>query len=136
MDYEAATVLEWTVWPARQRPVLSVAVAVFALTLSIGAMWSFGNGWYAFIALAVLTLALAEHYFPTRYRLDEQGVRRAGQGQVVEYRWEQFRSGVVLSDRVILSRGRRRRVVLRLDGDREAIVAAVGAHVPLETVSW
>lgn len=134
MDQKAATVLEWTVWPARQRPILSIIVAVFALALSAGAMWSFGSGWYAFITLAVLALALADHYFPTRYRLGEQGVRRSGAGQVAEYQWEQFKSGLALPDRLILSRSRRRRVVVRLNGDRDAIIALVAAHVPLERV--
>lgn len=134
-----AEALQWRVWPAQQRPGLSVAVALLVLALSFGAMVSFDSGWYAFLTLAVLALALAPHYFPTHYRLDDQTVSVQGPGKRVERPWEAFRVAVAQSDRVTLSPltnidrwiARRRSVTL-LFGDHEAeIMAAVRRHVPV-----
>lgn len=135
-----AEALEWRVWPAAQRPGLSVVVALLALALSLGAMVSFGSGWYAFVTLAVLTASLAPHYFPTHYRLDDQTVSVRGAGKHVERPWAAFRLAVVGPDRVILSPltnidswiARRRSVIL-LFGDHETqIMAAVRGHVPVQ----
>lgn len=105
VEYEtpAGDALHWRLWPAGRKPLLSLAVALFALLLSLGAMASFGSGWYAFITLVVLTLALAPHYFPASYRLDGRTVRVSGAGRLVERPWSAFRAVVVLPDRVILS---------------------------------
>lgn len=114
-----------------------MAVALLALLLSLGAMASFGSGWYAFITLAVLTLALAPHYFPTHYRLDDQTVSVRGPGKHVERPWEAFRLAVVLADRVVLSPlsnldswiARRRSVTLLFGNSEDEIMAFVQRHV-------
>jgi hypothetical protein len=129
--------LEWRVWPAAQKPGLSIAVAVLALVLSFGAMWSFGSGWYAFITLAVLTLSLAPYYFPSQYSLNEQTVTVKGPGKRVERPWEAFRAAVALPDRVVLSPlsnvnswiARRRSVTLLFDDNKAEIMAIVSRHV-------
>jgi hypothetical protein len=129
--------LEWRVWPAAQKPGLSIAVAVLALVLSFGAMWSFGSGWYAFITLAVLTLSLAPYYFPSQYCLDEQAVTVKGPGKRVQRPWEAFRVAVALPDRVVLSPlsnvnswiARRRSVALLFDNNEAEVMAIVRRHV-------
>ncbi|MHB8996055.1 MAG: hypothetical protein ACYC63_12485 [Armatimonadota bacterium] len=129
--------LEWRVWPAAQRPGLSIGVALLVLALSLGAMWSFGSGWYAFITLAVLTLSLAPHYFPSTNRLDEQTVMVNGPGKRVERPWEAFRVAVELPDRVVLSPlskvdgwiARRRSVTLMFCDNKEEVMAVIGRHV-------
>lgn len=133
----------WQVWPAAQRPVLSVAVALLGLAVSLGAMWSLESGWYAFITLAVLTAALAPHYLPSEYELDSEGVQVRSFGRRLGRPWSAFRLAVVLPDRVVLSPlseferliARRRSVTLRLGEQPEAVVAYVGRFVPLRTVS-
>ncbi|MGE5532165.1 MAG: hypothetical protein ACM3VW_08635 [Bacteroidota bacterium] len=137
VEQDNAERLEWRVWPAAQKPGLSIAVGLLALALSFGAMWSFGSGWYAFITLAVLTLSLAPHYFPSRYCLDKQTVMETGPGKRVERPWEAFRVAVVLQDRVVLSPlsnvnswiARRRSVTLLFADNEAEVMAIVGRHV-------
>lgn len=129
--------LKWRVWPAAQRPVLSVAVAVFALFLSAVAIAVFGSPWYGFIALLVLGLTLAPHYFPTDYILDnEKIVMRGGAGNA-ERRWEVFRLAVDEGDRIFLSPlsdhqrwlARRRGLTLRLADNHDRVWAYVTRRI-------
>jgi hypothetical protein len=140
MDSEAQDErLEWRVWPAGQRPGVSIMVAALVLALSLEAMSSFGSGWYAFITLVVLTLSLAPYYFPSRYCLDGQTVTVKGPGKRVERPWEAFRVAVALPDRVVLSPltkvdswiARRRSVTLLFCDNKEEVMAVVGRHVDI-----
>jgi hypothetical protein len=137
---EAGERLEWTVWPAAQRPALSIAVAIFCLLLAALAIWAFGSPWYGFIALLVLALTLAPHFVPTTYQLgDEKALTRGGSGNV-ERSWEAFRLALDLGDRIVLSPlsdadrwlARRRSVTLRLAGNRDEVLAFVARHVPVK----
>ncbi len=131
--------LEWRVWPAGQRPVLSVVVVVFCLLLAGAAIWTFDSAWYGFIALLVLALTLAPHYFPTTYVLDAERIVTRGGGGNAERTWEAFRVALDLGDRVVLSPltdagrwlARRRSVTLRLDGNHDEVLAFVARHVPV-----
>lgn len=129
--------LEWQLWPAAQRPVISVAVVALALVLAWVAIWSFGSAWYGFITLLVLAMALASHYFPTTYHLDEARVVTRGGAGNVEREWEAFRLAVDLGDRIVLSPlsdprkwlARRRSVTLLLAGNHDEVLAFVARHV-------
>lgn len=137
---EAGESLEWRVWPAREKIGTAVAVIAVMLVCSLVAMHSFQSGWYAFMTLAGLTLALAEWLFPTAYRLDGAGVRVRGPFVHIEREWEAFRATEVLADRVILSPltdtkrwiARRRSVALRVEGNRDEVLAFVARHVPVK----
>lgn len=131
MSSDGAAVLDWEVWPARQRPGRSAGVALLILGLSLGATLAYGSGWYGFITLMVLTGALAPHFFPTRYCLDDAGVqwqRLTGRGQRP---WAALRAWWDLGDRVLLGPGprlsgwlaRKRGVTLLLGSRRAAVVA-------------
>ena len=129
--------LRWVVWPCRKTPLLSLAVALLVLGLSAGAMISFGSGWYAFIVLAVLTVALAPHYFPTTYILGPHGVHIRTPFTRIERSWESFRAIYCYEQMMVLSPvsdpnsglTRRRGVVLRLGDNPEAVEQFVRAHV-------
>ena len=139
-EQEAGERLEWRVWPAAQRPVLSVAVAVLCLLLAGVAIWTFGSAWYGFIALLVLAVTLAPHYFPTTYVLDAERIVTRGGGGNAERTWEAFRVALDLGDRVVLSPltdtrrwlARRRSITLRLDGNHDEVLAFVARHVPVK----
>lgn len=131
--------LEWRVWPAREKVITAAVVIAVILLSSLAALKSFQNGWYGFLSLAGLTLALAEWLFPTHYRLDETGVRVRGPFVHTVRDWEAFRLAVVLPDRILLSPlsnldswiARRRRVVLRLRDNAVSVREFVGRRVEL-----
>lgn len=95
--------LAWTVWPAARNWPLSLGVACFILGLSAGALISFSSAWYAFITLAVLTMATASHYFPTHYRLTSDELEVRAPLQQVKRPWSAFRAVFDEGDRLILS---------------------------------
>lgn len=138
-EQQATGLLVWQVWPAAQCPALSIVIALGCLALSFGAMWSLENGWYAFITLAVLTLALSPHYFPTAYQLDDEGVSIRSFGNQIQRPWSAFRLAIVLPDRVVLSPlsaadrwlARRRSVELRFQGNQTQVIDFVQKRVQL-----
>jgi len=137
---EAGERLEWVVWPARQKPVLSVIVVIFCLGIAAASILVFDSAWFGFIALVVLHMALAPHFYATSYRLDAAGVWAQGPGGTVERPWEAFRVALDLGDRVILSplteaarwSARRRSVTLRLEGNHDQVLAFVAPHVSVK----
>lgn len=124
-------------WPAAQRPGLSIVVAVFGFVLAGVAIWTFGSPWYGFITLMVLAGALGAHYFPTTYRLDDAGVTVRSGGSKAERSWEAWRAAFDRGDRIVLSplsdpeswAARRRSVTLRLAGNHDEVLAFVARHV-------
>ncbi len=139
-DGEAGERLEWTVWPAAQRPVLSVVVVVFCLGLAALSILVFNSTWFGFITLVVLHMALAPHFYATTYRLDGEGVWSRGGGGTAQRAWEAFRVALDLGDRVVLSpltdaarwSARRRSIALRLAGNHDEVLAFVARHVPVK----
>jgi hypothetical protein len=133
---EAGERLEWTVWPARQRPVLSVVVGLIALGFCVAAVWSFGNPGYGLLGFVVLCLALQAHYVPTHYRLDgrEVTVRGVGAGR---WSWSEVPYALDFGMAIALSptpepprdrRGKRQLVLLRPEGNHAEIVAYLRRH--------
>jgi len=130
--------MEWQVWPAGRRPLLTFALIAFCLGLSYLAIEIMRGAWWGFATLAAMAGALAEYWFPTQYTLSDAGVKVSGIGRRVEREWIAFRVAVVLPDRIVLSPltkvdsrvARRRSVTLRLDDNRDEVVAFVERHVP------
>ena len=94
----------WVSHPLREEPVAkSVALAVVILGVSLIVGMSFQSGAFAFVALALLVVAMARYFFATRYVLDEAGVGISHLGVRRHYAWAQFRrvarhpNGVFLS---------------------------------------
>ena len=89
-EQEAGERLEWRVWPAAQRPVLSVGVGLVALGFCAAAVWSFQNAGFGLIGLIVLFAVLQAHYLPSRYRLDQEGIAIRGLWRG-EWKWAAVR---------------------------------------------
>lgn len=134
--------LEWTAWPAAERPAQAAAVAsaVAAASLGLGAYG--GDALLGVASLAVLFLSLSRYFLPTRYRIDEEGVEVASWMGRSRRPWHGLRSyaadarGVSLTPyarrswleayrSLRLLYGRNSRGPIR----RPEVLAAVAAHV-------
>jgi len=138
-DGEAGERLEWTVWPAAQRPVLSVAVGLIVLGFCVAAVWSFGNPGYGLLGFVVLCVALQAHFVPTHYQLGghEVTVRGLGGGR---WNWSEVPYALDFGAMIALSptpepprdrQGKRRLVLLRPEGNRAEIMAYLRTRVQI-----
>lgn len=94
----------WVSHPLREESVAkSATLMVVILCVSLIVGMSFQSGAFAFVALALLVVAMARYFFATRYVLDEAGVGISHLGVRRHYAWAQFRrvarhpNGVFLS---------------------------------------
>jgi hypothetical protein len=86
----------------------------------------------ALVAAALLALALGDFLFPVRYRLSAAGAEARGVGHWRRIAWEEVKRVYVGEEEVKLSplahggpREPFRGVLLRCQGNREAVLAAV-----------
>ncbi|MGB3977012.1 MAG: hypothetical protein WBM02_06325 [bacterium] len=85
-------VLEWSIHPSADHPVKS-ALTVLFIGIVVGALFQLtGELIYSFIAMTVLFFALASFFIPTRYRLDETGVKVTKLGRSKTLEWERVRT--------------------------------------------
>jgi hypothetical protein len=70
---DRAVPLEWSVHPAAERPLAAVLTVLVVMLLGV-AVRSFAesSGW-AVLGVALVLMALSKFFFPSRYRLSEQG---------------------------------------------------------------
>jgi len=131
------TVVRWTAHPARRRPAeLALFAAVFFVTLA-GIASLFQSGFFTVLAAAMLVLGVAPFLFPTRYEIDEQGVREVRLGHRRERRWQDLRRLEIGPGAALVSPfarrnwlDRHRGLILYFDGgDREAVIAALRARI-------
>lgn len=121
--------LVWTVHPAAQRHAAATAtLGVIALAGLAAAQVGRGVGW-GVAAVVFLVLAISPFLWPTRYRLDADGVEVRHLGGVRRRAWKEIRrvarvpGGVLVSPyRVPSFRDRVRGIVLRVDGDPTAVL--------------
>ncbi len=135
-DAGSGVELEWTAWPARRRPMLSVLVAALVAGLSAATVLAYQSPWYGVMVLGGLFVATASHYLPTRYRLDAEGVFLRTPLSSVTRPWETFavcyrdETGLFLSPSSRLSwAARRRGIYLRFEHNEEAVRKIVYRHV-------
>ncbi len=130
--------VRWTAHPARHRPAeLALFVAVGCITLA-GVAWLFEDGFLTVLAGAFLVLGVAPFLFPTRYEIDEEGVRETRMGQRRERRWADLRRVEIGSGAALVSPfarrnwlDRHRGLILYFDGgDREQVIAALREKLP------
>lgn len=129
---EEPAVLEWEVWLARRRPGPAAAVVAAAGGAAAVAYLLLDNLAMPLLTLAVLAGATGEFLFPTRYRLSAAGAEARNFVFWRRIEWTQVRRVLVGEEEVKLSplpRGGRREafrgVLLRCEGNREAVLAAV-----------
>ena len=83
--------MTWVSHPLRDEPVVkSAALVVIILGVSLIVGVSFQSGAFAFVALALLVVAMARYFFATRYVLDETGVVISHLGVSRDYAWTNF----------------------------------------------
>jgi len=132
----AGPVLEWKSHPASRRPMITVAVSVFVL-ICAGLVFSLtASKAFATLALLVLFASLAKYYFPTRFRLDADGVTVKTMTQTLHKAWSMYRSyypdrnGVLLSPFPSPSRLENfRGLYLMFAGNGDEVVQFVGDHI-------
>ncbi len=84
--------LIWRSWPAAERPGQAVTVAAAITAAAFGLGLYGGQAIIGGVALAILVLSLSAYFFPTRYRIDEQGVEAAGMFGTRRRTWSELRS--------------------------------------------
>ena len=110
--------LSWRDWPARRQPARALAAA--GLVLGAVGVVATVDRWLALLAAFLLLTATGEVLLPTRYEVDDEGVRLHGLLRARRLRWVQLAGWRTAgADVVLLGDGphpllrRRRTVVLR-----------------------
>lgn len=127
----------WTAHPLREEPwPKSALLVVLVAGLALGAALSFGGPGYGLLSLVVLAGSLSRYLLPTRYTLDETGVRIAHLGWTRQRSWGQFCRVDIHPDGVFLSPFVRptrldsfRGCFLRSHQNQEAVTRFAQAHV-------
>lgn len=128
--------LEWTVWPARRRPAVSILVAALIVGLSAAAVLVYQSPWYGVMVSGGLFVATVSYYLPTRYHLDARGVSLRTPLTSTSKDWGAFAAtyadaaGIFLSPtRRLTWAARHRGVYLRFADNDEAVTEYVKKHV-------
>jgi hypothetical protein len=130
--------VSWTAHPARRRPAeLALFVAVACVTLA-GIGYLFESGFLTVLAGVFLVAGVAPFLFPTRYQIDDDGVKQVRLGHRRERRWADLRRVEVGSGAALVSPFARRRwldrhrgLIVYFDGgDREQVIAALRERIP------
>lgn len=128
--------LEWSVWPAREKPLLSLGLTVLLIAIWVAVGYIYREAVWVLLAVILLLGAVAPFFVITRYRLDEEGVSMKRYVTTMKKRWEEMRSyypdknGVLVSPFVKPSRLENfRGVYLRFGGNREKVLAVLEQNI-------
>jgi hypothetical protein len=123
------TKLEWSVWPAKEKPLLSLGLIVLLFAIWIAVGYIYREAIWVVLAVVLLSGAVAPYFVITRYRLDEEGIATKRYLTPMKKRWEELRSfypdknGVLVSPFAKPSRLENfRGMYLRFGGNREAVL--------------
>jgi len=83
--------LAWLAHPARERPKATILLALFLLALEVGIYFSFQSLFIALLSALFIVGSLSTYFFPTKYKLDAQGVTVKGLLFRHNRPWRQFR---------------------------------------------
>ena len=128
--------LEWSVWPAKEKPLLSLGLTVLLIAIWVAVGYIYREAVWVLLAVILLLGAVAPFFVITRYRLDEEGVSMKRYVTTMKKRWEELRSyypdknGVLVSPFAKPSRLENfRGVYLRFGGNREKVLAALEQNI-------
>jgi hypothetical protein len=128
--------LSWQTHPARRHPVKAVVVLLLHGVLCVLMAQYTHSLPFAVLLTLVLFLSLSAFYFPTWYRLSDQGIRVKTLVTTWERPWNTYRSywpdknGVLLSPFPHRSRLENfRGLFVRFDGNRDLVLAFVRRFV-------
>jgi hypothetical protein len=127
----------WTAHPARRRPQDVFLVAAVVLVSAWAVLVTLDSAFLAALAAVILVVAVAPFLFPTRYRLDDDGVEEHRLWTRKRRRWADLRRVQVGPGAALVSPfatpsflDRHRGVLMYLDGaDREQVVAVLKARI-------
>lgn len=128
--------LEWKVWPAKERPLLSFGLIVFLFAVWVAVGYFYREGVWVLLAIVLLSGAVAPFFVITRYRLDEEGVSIKRYVTTMKKGWGDLRSyypdknGVLVSPFAKPSRLENfRGVYLRFGGNREKVLTVLEQNI-------
>lgn len=128
--------LEWSVWPAKEKPLLSLGLTVLLIAIWVAVGYIYREAVWVLLAVILLLGAVAPFFVITRYRLDEEGVSIKRYVTTMKKRWEELRSyypdknGVLVSPFAKPSRLENfRGIYLRFGGNREKVLAVLKQNI-------
>ncbi|HDL04171.1 MAG TPA: hypothetical protein ENH25_08560 [candidate division Zixibacteria bacterium] len=95
--------LEWICHPAKKNMRTTVLVTIFLFVVIGAVYYATGSVWFGILAVVILFGSLASFYFPTRYRLTEDGIFVKTTAQNLQKKWSQYRSYYMDKNGVLLS---------------------------------
>ena len=129
---DSGKTLEWVCHPAKKNTRTTVLVTVFLFVVIAAVYYATASVWFGILAVVILFGSLASFYFPTKYKLTEDGIFVKTTAQTLKKKWSQYRSyypdknGVLLSPFVRPSRMENfRGIYLKFWYNKDEVVAFV-----------
>ncbi len=66
--------LEWSVWPAKEKPLLTLGLIALLLAIWIAVGYIYKEPVWVILAIVLLSGAVEPYFVVTRFRMDEEGV--------------------------------------------------------------
>jgi hypothetical protein len=123
--------LEWSVWPAKEKPLLTLGLILLLLAIWIGVGYIYREAVWVVLAVVLLSGAVEPYFVVTRFRLDEEGIAVRHLFTTKQKPWAELRSwypdrnGVLVSPFAQPSRLENFRGLYLRFGDRRTQVLAV-----------
>jgi hypothetical protein len=128
--------LEWSAWPAKEKPLFTLGLVLFLLAIWVGVGYIYREAVWVLLAVILLLGAVAPFFVITRYRLDEEGVSLKRYVTTMKKRWEELRSYYPDKNGVLVSPFDRpsrlenfRGIYLRFGGNREKVLAVLKQNI-------
>jgi hypothetical protein len=128
--------VRWRSWPAREHPLLAIAVLAALVGAALGIRWLCGQPHLAWLAAAVLAASLWRFFLPIDFELGEDGVdqwlfghhRRTAWSAIARY--EVWDAGILLLFQdVVCPMDLARSFYLPCRGRRDEVLAEVRQHL-------
>ena len=135
---EAPSVLEWSVWPARERPWAAAVLLAALLVLGVLVTQGTGDRILGIAAPLFILGSVGSFIAKTRYRLTAETIEVKALGVARARPWSEMRRATVDKDGVFLSPFLKRSwleayrgVRLPFGGNRDQVVAFVETKLPV-----
>jgi hypothetical protein len=130
-------VFSWQAHPARERVGQALAVVFLISALGFLSALLMGSPWWGILAAGLMVLGLNRFFFPSRFRIDEEGITAEFPMRSRRFAWVELQRfahgprGGYLSSRSRPSRLEGRRGLHILFGEaRESVVPRIEARLP------
>ncbi|MCD6098889.1 hypothetical protein J7K18_08415 [bacterium] len=128
--------IEWVFFPIKERPEKGVIGVLILLFVFFFSTWYMENIAFGGIFSLVAFLSLLNLFFPTRFTLTKDGVKKRLIGIVQFKEWKHFKSFYPDKNGVLLSPFKStswlenfRGMYLNFSGNREEVIEFVKAHI-------